>query len=153
MNWIDILILAMLGVFSLTGLRNGLVRTGFLAIGLICGIMLSDRYHGALASVISDTTPNWAEFLSISVMLIIALTAGGLVGLAFTRLLPRIGPSLVDRLAGLTLGLGVGGVLCGVLIVGITKYPLGNVLEGIGTSPIARYLIDNLFIVNGVFSG
>ena len=153
MNWIDILLVVTLGVFSLNGLRNGLVSTGFLAIGLICGIILSDRYHRSLASVISETTPNWTEFLSINVILVGALVVGGSMGLAFTRLLPRTGPSLVDRLAGLTIGLGAGGVLCEILIAGITKYPLGNVLDDIGRSPVAKYLMENLHIVEGVFSG
>lgn len=124
MNWLDLVLMAMVGASVLTGLLKGAVRTVFSLAGLAVGFFVASRESGALALVLgrwmSDRFTGPVAFILVflGIGLVFAL-AGWLLRTA----LDKLSLTWLDRLAGGALGL-----LRGVAIVGV----LALAIEGLG---------------------
>jgi membrane protein required for colicin V production len=82
MNWLDIVVLIVIALFSLAGLKNGIIRTALSLLGMIAGIMLAGNYYGSLAPVLTFISngdiANIAAFIIIlmAVVVVSGITAG-----------------------------------------------------------------------------
>lgn len=140
MNWLDIVLIVVLGIATLIGVRKGIIRMALTLAGLVLGIFLAGRYYLPFSERLTlISSPTWAKvaafvIIFVGVMIIAALLA---------RLLERVTEAIMlgwaNRLVGGILGFILGAFFCGAVIAIWVKY-LG-MTGAISTSKIAPFLL------------
>ncbi len=149
MEFIDIILLIIIGGFALFGLWFGFVHTLGSLIGTILGIYLASRFYQPFADWIVQTT-GWGANLSRIIMFAIAfIIINRLVGFGFWLLdrffslvthLPFI--RSIDRLFGFVLGAFEGIITIGFVIFFIERYPLSPAfMEKLSVSIVAPFTV------------
>ena len=149
MEWFDISLLIVIGVFGLFGLWFGFVHTVGSLLGTVLGVYLATRYYGPVAEWLMHVT-GWQENTARVIMFIIAfILINRLVGIVFwfvdkslqiVTKMPFI--SSVNHILGLLLGVVEGVITIGVILFFIEKYPLSETVTfWIQTSTVAIYAI------------
>jgi len=93
MNWLDLVLIIVVGLSAFMGLKIGLIRAGFIASGILVGSVLggqlSDKIGGIVSGIDSDgaiaTVTSYA--IIITICLIIAAVASVIVRKVLTILL------------------------------------------------------------------
>ena len=128
MNWLDLLILAILVVALLWGFKNSLLKVAFIALGVIIGWWLAGQYAGVVAEMIgneigarADTIVTTVSYsLIIGVAVVVAELAGRVI-----RPLIVVGTAgtagMADKLGGMGLGLILGLAVSSALIIGMAR--------------------------------
>jgi membrane protein required for colicin V production len=116
MNWLDVILLILLGLSTFNGLRRGLVKTVFSIIGVIVGIILASRFY--------DTVSSWFGFGDSAIFNIFAFILIVIIAMAAAAFLAKLVKTAVsaillgwaDRAGGAIFGLVVGALLLGALL-------------------------------------
>ena len=123
MNWLDIVFVVILMAGGLWGLKTGLISTAFKAVGIVVGVVLAGQLSDDVGELLTDSISNdtlvtvIAYAISIGASVVAALIAGRIL----RTMLNMLFLGWVDKLAGLALGLIVGGALVGALITGAAR--------------------------------
>ncbi len=149
MEFIDVILLIIIGGFALFGLWFGFVHTLGSLIGTILGIYLASRFYEPFANWIIQTTGWGANFSRVIMFAIAFIVINRLVGFAFWLLdkffslvthLPFI--RSIDRLFGLVLGAFEGVITVGFVIFFIERYPLSPAfMEKLSMSFVAPFAV------------
>ncbi|MGI9251239.1 MAG: CvpA family protein [Pseudohongiellaceae bacterium] len=114
MNWIDIAILSVLGVFCLIGIWTGLVRVVLFLCTLIVAVVVALLYRENVAAMLTMLDDNSAVRDGLAYALPFVFTT--VVGLVITHLILMLlsltGIRPIDRLLG-----GMFGILAGVIVL------------------------------------
>ena len=125
-NWVDVVMIAVMGISGLVGLFRGLVKevVSLMAWGLAiwAGIRFSPALAVSLESFIPSPTARVAA--AFGLLFILTLILAGMLGFLLTRLLESTGLSGIDRLAGLLFGIARGALLITVLVFLARTTPL-----------------------------
>lgn len=146
MSWLDIAVIAVIGIATLIGLKIGIIKAVLTLAGVVIGVLLAGRFYVALAEQLTfipqETLARVVAFAIILalVVLIASVIAGVLKWLASIILLVW-----VNRLGGALLGLIMGSVFCGALLAIWTKF-LG-ISDPIAESALATFLLDRFPMV------
>lgn len=116
MNWLDVILLILLGFSAFCGLRRGLIKTVFSIIGVIVGIMLASRFY--------DTVSSWFGFgdnaifniFAFVLIVIVAMIAAALLAKLVKTAISAILLGWTDQVGGALFGLVVGALLLGALL-------------------------------------
>ena len=103
MNWLDLLILFVFGVFAFWGYRNGLVFGVCLLLGSIAGTYIGMEFSESFAQHLKNSYSNNSYFLiSIAFFLIFIITYMGFwfLGKFITKALKIVQLSQVNRVLG-----------------------------------------------------
>src|SRR5579862_4557395 len=113
MNWLDILLILVLLLSTVSAARRGFSREviGIAAavIGLICGIWFYGLAGAFLLPYVSS--PQVAYFLGFFIVFVGCLLLGALAGVVIHRFMRTVGLSWFDRLLGAVFGLVRGTLL------------------------------------------
>ena len=129
MNWLDLVFIGIVGVSALMGLKIGLIRAGFTALGIfvgsILGGQLSNDIGGLFSGIDSDSAVANAIFyaLIITIFLVIAAAAASLV---VRKVLTILLMGWADKLAGGALGIAAGAVISAGVIMGMANLTYGS---------------------------
>lgn len=146
MSWLDIAVIAVIGIATLIGLKIGIIKAVLTLAGVVIGVLLAGRFYVALAEQLTfipqETLARVVAFAIILalVVLIASVIAGVLKWLASIILL-----GWVNRCGGALLGLIMGSVFCGALLAIWTKF-LG-ISDPIAESALATFLLDRFPMV------
>jgi membrane protein required for colicin V production len=141
MNWLDIVIIVIAGLFAMMGLWKGAIRAAFGIAGLIGGIVLAGRYYQTLALLLSPGGATWAKIAAYAIILIVILIVASVIGWIVAKLVHITLLGWVDRLLGFIFGAAVGCMLCVAALAIVSKYLPGT--EGtIAQSTVARFLMQ-----------
>jgi membrane protein required for colicin V production len=141
MNWLDIVILIAIVLFTFVGLKNGLIKTAISLAGLLVGIILAGRFSSLLASYLtfiqSKQIANIAAFIIIFVAILVMATV---LSFILTKVASAILLGWLDHLAGGAVGLVTGAIICAALLAIWVKWlgPNASILQ----SQIAAVLLD-----------
>ena len=123
MNWLDIVLIVVIGIAAFIGLRKGIIKMAITLAGLIVGIIVAGRYYASFSQYLTFiSSPTWARIVAfiiifIGIMIIAALLA---------RLLEKAASAMMlgwaNRLVGAVLGFIVGAMLCGAVLAVWVKY-------------------------------
>jgi len=118
-NWLDMVVLAIIGLSCLFGLWRGFVREVLSVVAWVAAILVARAYSPHLAPMFSGMTENeTARYVAAFALLCLGtLILGALINHFMTRLVNLAGLQVTDRLLG-----SLFGVLRGVLIVAILVY-------------------------------
>jgi membrane protein required for colicin V production len=145
MSLFDIILLGIIGVFTLMGLWFGFVHTFGSLMGTLLGAYLASRYYEPLASWFVQIT-GWSINGARVIMFIVAFVViNRLVGFAFWIIdkvfslvthLPFI--RSIDRLLGGALGFFEGIVTLGMVFYFMQRFPVSqSIMESVAQSVIA----------------
>lgn len=149
MTHADIILLILLGGFTLFGLYTGLIHALGALVGVAVGAFFASRFYGPIADWLIPITggnPNWVK---VVVFILVFIIVNRLVGFAFwivekifgvLKVIPFL--STINRLLGAILGLSEGVLVIGLTLYFISKFPLGETLTAaLAASSVAAYLI------------
>ena len=123
MNWVDILLLIILGAALVWGLRTGVLAAVFAAIGVVVGWWLAGRYADDVGGMAGSVAAADSIITAVAYWVIIALTMAVVVKIgSLIRPMLVIGTlgtaGMADRIGGLILGGIIGLVIaCAVIVV------------------------------------
>jgi membrane protein required for colicin V production len=145
MNWLDIVLLAIVGASMLTSLRKGLSREIIGLISVVLAILLGIWFYGTAGALFEPhlSSVAAAHFAGFVVVFGGVLLLGAVVGAIVGKFIKATGLSLFDHVLGAVFGLARG-VLIGIaLIMGIMAFsttgrPPASVVE----SRTAPYVVD-----------
>jgi len=144
---LDFILLIILFFFAFAGFFFGLIRSVGSLIGTILGIVVAANYFQIFANWLVDlgVSDNLARIIGFLIIFIIVSKLISLVFYILNKIfnLLSIIPFLktINRIAGLLFGLIEGGVILGVLLVFIIKFPFADFLiMAIESSKLAEYL-------------
>ncbi|WP_019022227.1 MULTISPECIES: CvpA family protein [unclassified Thioalkalivibrio] len=118
MNWIDLVIVALIAVSGVISLFRGFVRETFSLATWIVGIWVGIRFAADVAVVLPDAIPDETIRLAIgfAVLFIAVLIVGGLLGVLAGKLVKGTGLTGTDRALGVIFGALRGVVLVAMLV-------------------------------------
>jgi len=139
MNWIDLILLLMVGLSVLSGLTAGFARVGIGFIATILGVFMGFWCYGIVAPYVLDyvSSRSMANLVGFLVIFFGTLALGAIVGAVLARFFKWIGLSWVDRLLG-----GAFGVVRGVVIAAA----MATVLLAFAPSPPPRSVLESRFL-------
>ena len=116
MNWLDIILLIILGLSAFHGLTRGLIKSAFSIIGAIAAVIIASRLYDNVSSwfgFADNTVFNIFSFVLILVAVMVAATfLANLIKTAASAILL----GWADRVGGAIFGFALGAVLLGALL-------------------------------------
>ncbi len=150
MNWIDLLLLVVVGASVLTGLAAGFARVGVGFIAMIVGLFCGFWFYGIAAAYVLDYVSSRAiaNLFGFFVIFSGVLIVGAIVGRILARFFKWVGLSWLDRLLG-----GAFGLVRGFLIAA----GMVTVLLAFAPSPPPASVVDSKLMpcvinVSGIFA-
>jgi len=126
MNWLDLVLIAVVIVFSFMGMKTGLIGAAFVAAGAYVGWILGNQFSDDIGGIFDSSLTNDTMISVAAYSLIIASSV-----VVFNYLVKFARPmlaaitlglsSMADRLGGITLGLSAGLAISGILIITLAR--------------------------------
>ena len=127
LTWVDIVLLAILGLSALVGLWRGFVVEVMSLAVWVAAFWLAFAFGDDVAALFEGSveSPSARLFLGYAVLFVSALIVGGLATWLMGKLVKSTGLSGTDRILGLGFGLVRGAALASVLVLlmGFTPMP------------------------------
>jgi len=119
LNWMDSVILVVVGFSLLIGLWRGLVREVLSLAALIAAVIIGRLYGPQLAPSFAGMTENaGAQYvLAFALLFVLTLIVGAIVNHFVARFIKLVGLRMVDRVLGAAFG-----VLRGLLVIGVIVF-------------------------------
>jgi len=145
MNWLDIVLLILVGGSVVSAFLKGFSRelVGFVAV--IAALVLSAWFYGTVSGYLLPylSSRAVANFVGFIVVFCAVLALGGLVGRLLKSLMKVAGLSFLDRLLGAAFGFARGFLVAVALLVAIMSFaPDRKVPRAVVESRLAPYVMD-----------
>jgi membrane protein required for colicin V production len=155
MNWLDVVIVATLIWFALTGLSTGLLRESVTFLAALAGVILAGLLYERLANDllvfnISDRTSKIIAFLSIFAAVFLAGQIGAVLLKRAASML-MLGP--FDHTAGLVLGILKGFILIEAALILFALYPIDFLRTAMNGSLLTPFFLEGLPVLLNVLPG
>ena len=128
MNMLDLALIVIIWISAVMGLKIGLVRAGFTALGIFVGSVLggqlSDDIGGLLSGIDSDSAV--ATVISYAVIITLCLTAAAVASVILRKVLNLLLMGWADKLAGGALGIAAGAVIAAGIVMGMANLTYGS---------------------------
>ena len=117
LNILDVVLLAVLALFTLRGALKGFLDEVTGLVGLLCGIWLAGRYYGEVGRILSRYTGSeWVYVVGYVFILCIAMFVVSMLSRVLHSFLKLAYADWLNHLAGAVVGALKGFVLCAVMI-------------------------------------
>ena len=146
MNWLDIIIIVLLIIFTLSGLASGFIRSAFATAGVIVGVVLASHFDNWTKFISNVDTAHIVAFIIVLLVVIIIAT---IVGAILSKIISMMLLGWLNHLLGAVFGLLFGGFIIGGLLAIWAKY--GGNSSLITGSSLATFLLDRFPVVLGLF--
>lgn len=151
MNWVDLVIVAVLALVTFRGFANGLIREAVTLVAVVLGILLAGFLYDDLSRnldfLISDEpTRNLLSFAAIFVGIVVAGQIAAIL-LKTAAALFLLGP--LDHAGGAVFGFLKGILLVQMALIGFAVFPaIEFVSRGVDDSRLAEFFLDDMPIAN-----
>ena len=128
MNMLDIFLIVVVGISAFMGLKIGLIRARFTALGIFVGSVLGGQLSddtGRLYSGI-DSDSAVATVISYAIIITVCLTAAAIASVVVRKVLNLLLMGWADKLAGGALGVAAGAVIAAGIIMGMANLTYGS---------------------------
>lgn len=144
MNWLDIVLGAILAGSTIAGVMKGFARTVVGITATILGFLLAIWFYGAAGSVYAEyvssrAVANFLGFVTVSVLVIVA---GALIGKLLAMLFKWVGLSWLDRTLGGCFGLLRGLLAATILVMVLMAFSVKPPPRSVVESSLAPYVIE-----------
>ena len=152
MNWLDIVIIAVLIISTIVGLRTGIIKAVLSLAGLIIGVILAGRYYVPFSEQLAFIPQaNVAKIVAFVIILIGVMVIAGVLASLLKWTVSVVMLGWVNRLGGALFGLVLGAILFSALLATWIKF-LG-IAGAIVESTLARVLLGNFPAVLALLPG
>ncbi len=144
MNWLDILLVVIIGSSVLSGVTKGLARVGIGVAAVVLGTFLGIWFYGIAGSYFLEFVSSRAvaNFLGFLLILLSCLILGGLLGALLARIFKWAGLSWLDRVLGGAFGLLRGVVISVAVILIVMAFSVNPPPSSVVNSRISPYVVD-----------
>jgi len=127
MNWLDIILLAILIAGTLVGIIKGFLRQVFGILAVVIGVILALSFYSRFSWIYLRLTSNQllANFLGF-VTIFIAVFGLGLAASYMFSKLAKGQLMILDNVLGGFFGLLTGLLVCGVIVFALSAFPLNK---------------------------
>jgi membrane protein required for colicin V production len=140
MNWLDIVLIAVLALATFLGFRRGIIAMVFPIVGLIIGVILAGHYYATVGGWLPIDNEEYAGWAGYAIIIVVVLIVSVILASVLRRFIRLVLLGWVDRLGGAILGLAVGALFCAAVLAACVRFGLGTgFIEGSG---IATLLLD-----------
>ncbi|MCZ7578230.1 MAG: CvpA family protein [Dehalococcoidia bacterium] len=144
MNWLDFVLLAVIGFSTWRAYSNGFIRelVSIAAVVLaipIAGVLYDDMYPKVEPIITNRTLAAVLSFLSIFAGVIILGQVGAHL---LKRTAEILNLGVLDRLSGGAFGFIKAVIICQVVLIVLVRYPEPDLRDDIDASPVATALLD-----------
>ena len=136
-NWIDIILLAILGLTFILGIAKGLIRQMIGLLAVVVGLILALVYYPLASQIFSFVAyKTLSHFLGFLTIFLVILFLGSLVSGTLSKLMK--GPfKFMNHVLGGGLGLLKGILICGVFVFAMLVFPVDKTaLENSQLAPL-----------------
>ncbi|MDX8405792.1 MAG: CvpA family protein [Mariprofundus sp.] len=148
MNYVDYILIAIVGLSMVLSLWRGFVREVISLIGLVAAFLLASRLSGRTGEFLGQWVDNAtvADIAGFALVFIIVMIVVGLIGALIRHMVDLASLSATDRTLGLFFGAARGMLLIALCFLVYTSYtkPDGKWLKGSMLVPYALNLGDML---------
>jgi membrane protein required for colicin V production len=150
LNWIDLLLLVVVGASVLTGLAAGFARVGVGFIAMIVGLFCGFWFYGIAAAYVLDYVSSraTANLFGFFVIFSGVLIVGAIVGRILAKFFKWVGLSWLDRLLGGAFGLVRGFVIAAGMVTVLLAFAPSPPPASVVDSKLMPYVIN----VSGIFA-
>ena len=144
MNWLDLVLGAILAVSIAAGFTRGFTRTVIGLTAFVFGLLLSCWLYGSVGGIFLDYVSHRAiaNFLGFITVYAVVGIAGALVGWALVKFYKTVGLNWLDRILGGGIGLVRGFVVASVFVMALMGFSRNPPPESVVHSRIAPYMVD-----------
>ncbi|MBI4296348.1 MAG: CvpA family protein [Chloroflexi bacterium] len=123
MNWLDIILVIILALFTILGLKNGLIKMGLFLAGVLIGLVLAGKYYAPLGEKLTYVfDAGIAKIIAFGLILLAVMVAAHLITRLLHWLTSLVMLGWVDHLGGAAFGLVIGAVLGGAGLAAWIKF-------------------------------
>jgi uncharacterized membrane protein required for colicin V production len=128
MSWVDILIMALLGIAVLLGFKKGLMQEIIGIIALVAAFFFTLLFHAAAAGVLRKAFPGIpaaaAPTIGFVAMFLAAFGIITLAGWLMAKIIKASPLDFADKLGGMAIGLFKGALAISILLMLLALVPL-----------------------------
>lgn len=155
MNWLDLVIIAVLAWLALAGLSAGILREAVTLLGAVVGVALAGPLYKRLADdlLIFDISERTAHIVAFLAIFAAVWLAGQIAAILLKRVaaLLMLGP--LDRVGGLFFGLLKGFVVVEVVLILFAAYRIDRMTRAMDGSLLTPFFLDGLPVLLNILPG
>jgi membrane protein required for colicin V production len=138
MNWLDIVIIVVVGIATFIGLRKGIIRMVLTVVGLVVGIIVAGRYYTPFSEYLTFiSSPSWAKVAAFAIIFIGIMVVAALLSRLLERATSAIMLGWANRLVGAILGFVLGAMfICAILAIWVKYIGMSGTIEQSRLAPI-----------------
>jgi membrane protein required for colicin V production len=155
LNWVDILILAVIIWFAYAAFHAGLIREVVTIIGTIFAVALAGLFYLELSEdikVVVDDTET-AEIIAFAVIFGATLLASQLLALFLKQAASLLLLGLLDSIGGAVIGVAKGIILIEVALMAALTFPSLGFVNAVEESLFAPFFLDLLPFLKYILPG
>ena len=141
MNWLDLVIILIVGVSAIMGLKIGMIRATLTTLAIIVGsilaVQLTDDISGLLRVIDADSIV--ATIISYVIVISLCLVVAAIASMVLIKVFDLLAMGWADKVAGVALGVIAGSVISAALIMGMANVTYSAETGG----KIAAKLLDS----------
>ncbi len=123
MNYLDILLICILGLFALRGVFQGFIAEAAGLISLLGGFWCAYHFYPQLAPSLTFVQESaWRQIIAYALIFLAVFIVVGIIARLLQKILSLSFMVWLDKLAGLALGLLKGLVICALLLIAIKTF-------------------------------
>lgn len=144
MNWIDLVLILVLGLSVITGLAAGFARVGIGFIAALLGIFIGFWSYGVVGAYVLDyvSSRQMANLIGFFVIFFGVVILGAIVGRILASFFKWAGLSWFDRLLGGAFGVVRGFVICAAMAAVLLAFAPSPPPRSVVDSKLLPYVVD-----------
>ena len=149
MNWVSLVIIAVVALLTWRAFRQGFLRELVGLAALILAVPVAGVFYDDMVPKVEPIIDDATVSALVSFLLILAgvIVAGQLIGYLLRRGVDVLNLGGADRIAGAAFGALQGLLLCQVLLVALVNFPTPDIRTHIDDSIIATRLLEGAPVV------
>lgn len=153
MTVLDYFALIIVVASVVSGAAKGILKTLFSVVSVVAGLLAAAHLYGPAAGLMSGFTETRraANLAGFALVFLAVLVAGGLLSRQMRRGLKRARLDWVDHTLGAGFGLLRGWIVCSVVYLALTAFPVK--IEAVERAAFAPALLEGTRVIASVASG
>jgi membrane protein required for colicin V production len=155
LNWLSLILVAVIGLLAWAGYRNGFVRELISLCALILAIPLAGVFYDDMVPKVEPIVDSGLLAALISFLAILAgvIVAGQVAAHLTRQVVAMLNLGTLDEFAGGVFGFLKAVVLCQVVLVALVTFPKPDLRDDIDHSAVAGWLLDSAPAVLAILPG